>query len=150
MSDGIAERMTRDHRRLAKLLAAGRFDEFRVGLLTHIAMEEKLLMPLVAEGGGHFGLLAQLRADHSALAALTIPSPRPDLQAAITDILATHDLLEEGPNGLYALCERLAGNRADEISTMLANFPAAKPSPHRDGAAIERHLRWALEQRKST
>lgn len=149
-------RMTRDHRRLAALLAETQkpdaafdprpFEELRVGLLTHIAIEEKILMPLLAAAGESAGLLRTLRADHSALAALTVPTPRPEIAETIRDVLEAHDPLEEGPSGLYARCEQLAAGQEQWILQRLERFAPAVPSPWRDGTAIERHIRWSLEQ----
>lgn len=145
MSSAWRERLTHDHRRLVALLAAARgvpaaFDEFRVLLLTHIAMEEKLLMPLLDGDDEERALRRALRADHSALAALTIPTPRAEHLATIAAILARHEPLEEADGGLYPRSERAA----PEISIDAVSPPA--PSPHRDGPAIERHIRWSLRE----
>ena len=76
-----------DHRRLEALLdraAAGPgpidpelFEQFRAGLLRHIAMEEKILLPAVqrARGGTPLPIARQLRLDHGAIAALLVPTP---------------------------------------------------------------------------
>lgn len=145
MKDAIGELMTRDHRTLARQLAIGAIEAFRARLLRHIAMEEKLLMPLLAEAGRAPELLAALRADHSALAAMTIPAPRPELLSQMREILRAHDRLEEGAGGLYEQCAELAGDRAPALLAELAVFPFASPSPHRDGDAIERHIVRSLE-----
>jgi hypothetical protein len=55
------------------------YAEFRAGLLKHISMEEKLLLPAArrARGGEPLPLAAKLRLDHGALAALLVPMPTP-------------------------------------------------------------------------
>ena len=145
MTHAITLHLTRDHRALARLFAIGVFQAFRARLLTHIAIEEKLLMPLLADAGRSPELLASLRADHSALAALTIPTPRPELVSQIRGILRVHDRLEEGAGGLYEQCAALAGARSAGLMRELEAFPLAVPSPHRDGDAIERHIARSLE-----
>ncbi len=79
-----------DHARLDRLLdeAAARdpakvepapYDAFRRGLLKHIGMEEKILLPAAQQlnGGEPMPLAARLRLDHGAIAALLVPSPTP-------------------------------------------------------------------------
>ena len=143
MSSAWREHLTHDHRRLVALLAAAEvdpaaFDEFRGLLLTHIAVEEKLLMPLLDGNDEERALRRALRADHAALAALTIPTPRAEHLATIEAILTRHEPLEEAEGGLYPRLELAA----PEISIDAVSPPA--PSPHRDGPAIERHIRWSL------
>ena len=78
-----------DHRRIEALLdraTAGpgpidpvSFEEFRAGLLRHIGMEEKILLPAVqrARGGTPLPIARQLHLDHGAIAALLVPTPTP-------------------------------------------------------------------------
>src|SRR5262245_30995230 len=73
----IARLLGDDHARLAGLLARAAADPaayaaFRRGLLRHIAMEEKILLPTAqrARGGKPLPLAGRLRLDHGALAAL--------------------------------------------------------------------------------
>jgi hypothetical protein len=83
------------------------YGAFRRGLLRHIAIEEKLLIPAAHahRGGEPLPIAAKLRLDHGAIAALLVPVPTPSVVAALHAILADHNLLEEGPGGLYDLCE---------------------------------------------
>ena len=90
MTDGetIRSFLERDHARLDQLLArAGRdpenidmeaFGEFRRGLLKHIGMEEKILLPAIQRlrCGEPLAIAAKLRLDHGAIAALLVPTPR--------------------------------------------------------------------------
>ncbi|MBI3802630.1 MAG: hemerythrin domain-containing protein [Nitrospirae bacterium] len=76
-----------DHRRLEELLnqavaAPGRihlsaYDAFRRGLLKHISVEEKVLLPAaqLARDGEILPMAVKLRLDHAALAALLVPPP---------------------------------------------------------------------------
>jgi hypothetical protein len=137
--------MSLEHRQLAHALESGNFEVFRAGLLTHIAIEERLLMPVLARAGRFPELLAVLRAEHAVLAAMTVPSPRADLVFQIRRILELHDLLEEGESGLYAKCVQLAAGDAATLLEQIEGFRPAVPSPHRDGAAIERHIAKSLE-----
>ena len=57
------------------------YSEFRSGLLKHIAMEEKVLLPTAqqAQDGEPLPIAAKLRIQHGALAALLVPSPTCEL-----------------------------------------------------------------------
>jgi len=133
--------------------AAGRIDpgpyaEFRPGLLRHIAIEEKILLPAVqrAQGGDPLALAARLRLDHGAIAALLVPTPTPAVVATMRDILAAHDALEEEPGGLYAVCDRLLAGDADAMVRAMASHPDVRVSPHNDGAGVLSALGRALER----
>ena len=77
--------LSKDHERLdellRRLLASGMstsqeaFEEFRLGLLRHIAIEEKVLFPELRKLQVTKELEKQLQRDHAALAALLVPSP---------------------------------------------------------------------------
>jgi hemerythrin-like domain-containing protein len=148
MPGRIEEFLESDHHRLDRLLqraAAGTgaidlepYQEFRAGLLRHIAMEEKVLFP-VARAAGDPGLEAivrQLHADHGALAALTVPTPTRELITTIVEILDEHNPLEEGDGGLYARCEQLAGDGTDELMARMQAVPPAKVSAHFDDPRV--------------
>ncbi len=143
-----------DHRRLEDLLARGAYEEFREGLLRHIAMEEKVLLPAAKRlrGGEPLPVAAQLRLDHSAIAALLVPTPTPAILEQLREILALHNPLEEGDAGLYAQCEELAGDEVDALVEKLRAVPEVKVAKHFDGprafAAIEDLLRAARVGRK--
>src|SRR5581483_6857560 len=108
-----------DHERLDALLrrafaSAGSvdseaYDAFRRGLLRHIGMEEKILLP-----------------------------------AAQRAILAQHNAREEGPDGVYAACERLAGAEADALAAALCAAPEVPVHPHVDSALVAEATRRAV------
>jgi hypothetical protein len=151
MHGGVSDLLTEDHRRLHALLVKARVDavayaEFRAGLLRHIGMEEKMLLPAAraARGGEPLAQAARLRLEHGALAALLVPSPTPAILHAIETILAAHDALEEGSEGVYAACERLVGGECDAL---LARLRAASTPPlaaNVDSALVRRATRDAV------
>src|SRR5215831_15391307 len=83
----ISRLLMADHERLDALLGRAfatpdaidhqAYAAFRKGLLRHIGMEEKILLPATqrARGGEPLHAAARLRLDHGALAALFVPSP---------------------------------------------------------------------------
>ena len=156
MAGQISQFLSQDHRRLEDLLNqadadAGRIDEacyaqFRAGLLKHIAMEEKILLPAAqrANGGEPLSLAAKLRLDHGALAALLVPTPTPAIIATIRAVLEAHNPLEEGPEGLYTFCEQLLGAQALVILAELQSAPPVKVAPHHDGSFVMEATRRAL------
>ena len=119
--------MTEDHVALDRLLGAAQradgsiddaaYTRFRGGLLRHIGMEEKVLLPFARDkrGGTPLEVAAQLRADHSEIAKLLVRSPSPAIIAALQAILGEHNRIEEGPRGLYATCDALAGAEAAQL-----------------------------------
>lgn len=150
--------LTEDHRRLDGLLQKatthagfveqGAYDQFRAGLLRHIGMEEKILLPAVQRlrGGEPLSLAAKLRLDHGALASLLMPTPTAAIVATIRDILADHNALEEGPAGLYEICDDLAGSEAELLLANLQAAPEVLVMPHSDSPAVMNAVRRALER----
>ena len=118
------------------------FEEFRAGLLRHIGMEEKVLLPAVqrARGGTPLPVARQLRLDHGAIAALLVPTPPPVVVRRLRAMLAVHDALEEDPNGVYDTCDRLLASESAALIETLSHFPAVRTAPHNDGPFVERHI----------
>ena len=152
MTGPIETFLTADHARLDSLLAvavrpdgtvdAQAYAAFRQGLLRHIAMEEKVLLPYAKakRGGEALPVAAQLRKDHGALAALLVPSPTPQICAELRAILSRHNALEEGHEGLYAACDTLAHGEADGVIARLGALPSVPMAPHYDGPLVSKHL----------
>lgn len=152
----VTEILEADHRRLEALLdrAGGEdgaidlpsYAEFRRGLLRHIGMEEKILVPAAREarGGEPLAVAETLRLQHGAIAALLVPSPRPAILRALRDILRRHNTLEEGPGALYETCDRILGERLTGITARLTAAPAVPVAKHVDGPLVEQALRRAL------
>jgi len=147
-----------DHRRLDALLeraVAGTdgideaaYARFRKGLLRHLAMEEKLLLPAVrrARGGRLTDDERRLRVDHGALGSLLVPSPTRALVAELRSILEPHDRLEEGPDGLYAAGERLPPEEIRGLLDRAHAYPEVKASRYYDGPKACRTAEEALRR----
>ena len=145
-----------DHERLDRLLKKafaerGNVDldayaKFRAGLLKHIAMEEKVLLPAAQRlnQGNPLPIAAKLRLDHGALAALLVPKPTDAIGKALRTILTAHNPLEEGPGGLYETCEQLAGAGIDGILAQLRAVPDVALAPNLDGPNVIAGARRAL------
>jgi hypothetical protein len=152
----IARFLASDHERLDALLTRAvrdrgaldraAFDEFRAGLLRHIAIEEKLLFPAVREarGGEPHPDWKRLRIDHGALTSLLVPPPTEELVGEIRSILDPHNLVEEGPGALYESCDELLGGRAAELQERMRSYPPVKVAPYRDGPRVLRRAEDAL------
>jgi len=152
----IARFLTDDHVRLDGLLRRAFADpdniddasyaEFRAGLLRHIGMEEKILLPAAqsANGGKALAASATLRRHHGALAALLVPAPTPTVAAAIRAILAAHNALEEGPGGVYESCERLVGSQGPRLLARLRGTPEVPLNPHVNGPGVRDAMRRAV------
>jgi len=119
---------------------------FRAGLLKHISMEEKILLPDAQRrrGGEPLPVAAKLRADHGAIAALLVPTPTPEIVAVLRSILARHNEIEEGPGGMYEACEHLAGAEVDDLYARLCVAPEVPAAAHVDGPKILAAVRRAL------
>lgn len=120
--------------------------EFRAGLLRHIGMEEKILLPAARRlnGGEPLPVAAQLRRDHAALAALLVPTPTPEIMASIRSLLAQHNVLEEGPGGLYERCEALSGDEIEALVAQLRAAPEVPVAPHFDGPNVRQNIETLL------
>ena len=155
---GIYRYLAEDHRRLEELLGRatlvdGRIEPdaymaFRGGLLRHIGMEEKVLLPAAqaARGGDPFPVASKLRLDHGALAALLVLTPTAAIVAAIRSILKSHNPLEEGSDGVYAQCERLDGFDNNQVLARLKNYPPVAMANYVDNATAVQSARAAIQR----
>ena len=146
-----------DHRRLDALLrravadrqvAATPYAEFRAGILRHIGMEERVLIPAArrARGGTALPVERLLRLDHGAIAALLVPPPSPNIIERIAAVLAPHNETEERADGLYAVCDELLAEQAEALLGTLRGYPAVPLAPHQDGPNVYRHIEETLAQ----
>ena len=154
----LTEFLVEDHRRLDGLLQAAvahpgtvddrAYAQFRAGLLRHIGMEEKILLPAVQRqrGGEPLPLAARLRLDHGALAALLMPTPTAAILTTIQGILVEHNVLEEGAAGLYETCDALAGPETEPILAALRAAPEVTVMPYNDSTVVMNAVRRALER----
>ena len=158
MENEVTQYLEEDHRRLERALERatadpGKIDgaayaEFRGGLLRHIGMEEKILMPAAREAlhGRSLPAFEQMHLDHGALAALLVPAPAPAIVEAIRAILARHNTIEEGPRGVYCECEALPGFDSSVVLDRLKTAPQVAMAPHADSPAVWDSLRAALQR----
>jgi hypothetical protein len=147
-----------DHLRLENLLdqaqaEPGQIDyppyaQFRAGLLKHIAMEEKILLPAAQRlrGGQSLPAADRLRRDHGALAALLVPTPTPSILAKIRQILDAHNPIEEEAGGVYELCEQLARGEAELLLAEMRGMRDIRLAAHVDGPHVMEAARRALKK----
>ncbi len=157
MADRVTEYLVDDHVRLHALLRRAvtpqgdiepdAYAAFRAGLLRHIGIEEKVLLPAArrARSGVAIERARDLRLEHAALTSLLVPTPDAALCGEVLWLLHSHDDKEEGPTGVYAECEALF---SDEESRALAAraeaFPQVPVAPHYDGPEALRTAATAL------
>jgi hypothetical protein len=154
----VTDFLIEDHRRLDKLLQQavadaghvdqGAYDQFRAGLLRHIGMEEKILLPTAQRlrGGEPLPIASKLRLDHGAIASLLMPPPTAAIIATIRAVLKVHNTIEEGPRGLYETCDELAGSEAAQLLTKLQAAPELAVLPCSDSPAVMPAVQRALER----
>jgi hypothetical protein len=156
MPGPISQFLADDHARLEALLARAvaqpgavdldAFGVFREGLLRHIAVEEKILLPAarLAFGGEPLPQARRLRVEHGAIAALLVPTPTHDIARELRKILGPHDELEEGGGGLYALCDSLLSAEAPGLLERMRTYPPVKVARYHDGPRVCRTAEEAL------
>lgn len=152
----VTHHLEQDHAVLHALLARAvalpgavepaAFAEFRAGILRHIAIEEKLLFPALrrARGGEPHPDWRRLRIDHGAIGSLLVPFPTPELVQELRSILEPHNLVEEGPHGVYADGDLVAAGEAAELIERMRAYPAVRVAPHRDDPRLVRTAAEAL------
>lgn len=140
----LYEYMADDHERLDLLLQRAvakpgvidleSYCGFRKGLLRHISMEEKIVLPAIArwQGGQKPAIWPKLRLDHGALVALLAPTPTPSIMLTIQSILAVHNELEEQKDGLYTLLDDMAGLELEQLLVQLKSAPPVAVLPNND------------------
>lgn len=158
MNKPIHDFFTKDHERLEVILNEATahpdvidmelYNKFRVGLLTHIKMEEKVLFPAARRANDNVApeMMTQLRLDHGALTALMTTRPNKDVIKVIRYILTIHDLKEEEPGGMYDICERLAADETEEILETLAQTTEVPVHPPNPSEYVFGAMKRALER----
>ncbi len=156
MAGPLTRFLASDHDRLDGLLRLalarpgavdrGPYDAFRAGLLRHIGLEEKILLPAAREarGGEPLPLARRLRIDHGAITSLLVPTPTPEIAAELRSILEPHNRVEEEPGGLYQACDSLLAGRAAELLARMEAYPAVKVARYQDGPGVHRTAAAAL------
>lgn len=155
-TDRVTDYLALDHARLHALLTAAQrsdgfdaapFAEFRRGLLRHVAIEEKLLFAALRRAGQREALARayELRVDHAALTSLLVPTPDRALCGELEGLLRAHDAKEEGPDGVYAACERaLSPAESEALAQEARAFPEVRVAPHSDNPRAPRTASAAL------
>jgi hypothetical protein len=150
-----------DHRAIDDLLARAAAGEgpldreayaaFRARLLRHIAIEEKVLLPAAqrARHGVALERALRLRTEHAAITSLLVPTPDRALVGELRALLVPHDLLEEGPGGVYAECAALIGEGWPEVLERAVAYPEVKAARHVDGARVVRTAGEALARARA-
>ncbi len=150
--------LSNDHERLDGLLELATekpgdlnietYTEFRKGLLRHIGIEEKIILPAIArlQNGKQAEVAARLRLDHGALVALLVPSPTMPIVDTIRLILRVHNPLEEKEDGLYQLIDSLAGNEVDDLLKSVKNYPEVPMNPYNDRPGVLDVARRTVER----
>jgi hypothetical protein len=110
------------------------YSEFRKGLLRHISMEEKIILPAIAkwQGGRKAANAERLRLDHGAIVSLLVPPPRLSIIRTLRSIFAVHNALEENEGGLYRVFETLGVAETDTMMARLNAAPAVLVLPHNE------------------
>jgi hypothetical protein len=154
----VTDFLMEDHRRLDTLLQLavddaghvdqGTYDQFRAGLLRHIGMEEKILLPAAQRlrGGEPLPIASKLRLDHGAIASLLMPPPTAAIIATIRAVLKVHNTIEEGSGGLYETCDELASSESAQILAKLQAAPELAVLPCSDSPAVMPAVQRALER----
>ena len=156
MHGPIYDFLTADHARIEALIdrAAATdpvdvdvWQQMRAGLLRHIAMEEKTLMPAArAAHGEPVPMASRLRLQHGAIASLLVPPPDLRIVRALRRILAEHNRVEDEPGGLYDVCDEWIGAGATELIGRLRAQPEVPLAPHVEGPFVRAAIRRALER----
>ncbi len=132
---------TNDHHRIDDLLNKATihpdridmdyYQQFRVGLLRHIGMEEKILFPAAKKVNPEVmsKLIPRFRLEHGALTSLMVPPPTGAIIRAIRHVLELHDIAEEEPGGMYDVCEGLTQGQTQSLLDQLADIPEVATLP---------------------
>ena len=154
----VTDFLIEDHRRLEQLLQLavadaghvdlGAYDQFRAGLLRHIGMEEKILLPAAQRlrGGEPLPIASKLRLDHGAIASLLMPPPTAAIIATIRAVLKVHNTIEEGSGGLYETCDELADSESAQLLAKLQAAPELAVLPCSDSPDVMPAVQRALER----
>ncbi|MCB0714372.1 MAG: hemerythrin domain-containing protein [Chitinophagaceae bacterium] len=158
MNTVLYDFFTADHRRIEALLEKATqqpdeidrelYHQFRIGLLKHIKMEERILFPAAkkANGGIDLPLQARLKKDHGALTALLVVSPNAGIIKILRHILELHDELEEKEGGMYEACAALTQAETATLISALQHTKEVPVHPHNDDAIALQSAKNALQR----
>ena len=158
MPTSLSTYLTSDHDRIDNFLQQALTDSgdinpdayngFRQGLLRHIGIEEKILIPALQPllNERMKQILAQIKADHSLIVALLVPSPTKGIIAALNTILEKHNWLEEANGGFYEFSERFNEQMLSELAEKIRTAPEVKSLPNNPDPKVLAATRRALER----
>lgn len=141
MKESIYQYLASDHDRLDTLLQQAEadpnpegteaYEQFRAGLLRHIGIEEKIVLPAISRfrQGQTAQVAARLRLDHGAIVSLLVPLPSPAIFANLRAILSGHNAMEEAEDGIYKLIDTLAGEDVESLLQEIHDYPQVPVLP---------------------
>lgn len=124
------------------------YNEFRQGLLRHIGIEEKILIPALQPFFNERmkQILIQIKADHSLIVALLVPPPSRGIVAALRMILEKHNWLEEANGGFYEFSEQFDVQTISQLEEKIRTAPEVKSLPNNPDPKVLAATRRALER----
>ena len=158
MPTSLSTYLTSDHDRIDNFLQQAltergdinltAYTGFRQGLLRHIGIEEKILIPALQPflNERMKQILAQIRADHSLIVALLVPPPSKGIITALTMILEKHNWLEEANGGFYEFSEQFDEQTISQLAEKIRTAPEVKSLPNNPDPKVLVATRRALER----
>lgn len=158
MTREISTYLSNDHDRLDQLLKQSvtpsgainndAYQQFRQGLLRHIGIEEKILIPSLKQNLDEEmkKTLDRIRSDHSAIVALLVPLPSSAIISALKAILTGHNELEEKNGGFYERADAYDETAVEQIAEKVKNAPEVKSLPNNPDPKVLDATRRALER----
>ncbi len=158
MNQEITNYLSDDHDRLDALLKQSlkpdgsidldAYHQFRQGLLRHIGIEEKVLIPALKNDLDDEikSTLERIRMDHSAIVALLVPTPSPEIISALHAIVEKHNELEEKNGGFYERSDAYDAQASLHMAENVRNAPEVKSLPNNPDPKVLEATRRALER----
>ena len=158
MNQEITNYLSDDHDRLDALLKQSlkpdgsidldAYHQFRQGLLRHIGIEEKVLIPALKNDLDDEikSTLERIRMDHSAIVALLVPTPSPEIISALHPIGQKHNELEEKNGGFYERSDAYDAQASLHMAENVRNAPEVKSLPNNPDPKVLEATRRALER----
>lgn len=158
MAGVLYKYLAEDHDRLEQLLESATADpdafdmksdaEFRKGLLRHIGIEEKIIVPRIAKAGDERSkaIAARLRSDHGAIVALLVPPPSSSVVATLRTILDAHNIFEEQEGGFYEILDEAEQADPTTVLEMMRSAPEVPVLPHNANPEVLTVTRRAVER----
>ncbi len=156
----LTDVLLREHRELLAMIAActprdgevdlQAFDRYRLRQLRHVAIEEKVLLPVLA-GRASLSPAFQngLRKDHEAIVVLCVTAPDPDFVHDLQEFISWHQRVEEQPGGLFDLYDQQVGDDRG-VDKALAQLPAIALPSFATGAGVSVVVQQTLRQIRGT